>query len=134
MTSLLHTCMSNLSMSILCICHPHFALFIHIEPLAEEAVYAEQEPIVQELDEEPAVVQQPQEEQLYEEPQRGHDYVPEATRELTTDLSKVGTLSIILRKSCLTIVCRLCIKCEELIETHLHRLPPYLCPFDTYLS
>ena len=57
MTSLLHMCMSNLSMSILCICLPHFALFVHIEPLAEEVVYAEQGPIIQEPDEEPVVVQ-----------------------------------------------------------------------------
>ena len=43
MTSLQHTCMSNLSMSIFYICHPHFALFMHIEPLAEEAICVEQE-------------------------------------------------------------------------------------------
>ena len=62
---------------------------MHIEPLAEEVVYVEQEPIVQEPNEE-HVLQQPQEEQQYEEPQPGYDYVPEATGELTPDLSEQG--------------------------------------------
>ena len=106
-----------------------------IEPVAEEVVYAEPEPIIQEPDEEP-VQQQPQEEQVYEELQPGTTTsrrLPESWP--LTLASKVGTLSIILCKSCLTIVCRLCIKFEELIETHLHiYIPPYPCPFDTYLS
>ena len=62
---------------------------MHIEPLAEEVVYAEPEPIVQEPDEE-HVLQQPQEEQQYVEGQPGYDYVPEATGELTADSSEQG--------------------------------------------
>ena len=89
MTSLLHARISNLSMSILYICYPHFASFIHIEPLAEEAVYAEPEPIVQEPDEE-LVAQQPHEEQWYEEPQPVHDYAQEATGELTSNPIEQG--------------------------------------------
>ena len=62
-----------------------FASFIHLEPLAEEAVYAEPEPVIQEPDEE-IVVQHPHEEQQwYEELQPGHDYAQEATSELTSD-------------------------------------------------
>ena len=57
---------------------------MHIEPLAEEVVYVEPEPIVQEPGEE-HVLQQPQEEQQYEEQQPGYDYVPEAAAELTPD-------------------------------------------------
>ena len=57
---------------------------MNIEPLAEEVVYVEQEPVVQEPGEE-HVLQQPQEKQQYEEPQPGYDYVPEATAELTSD-------------------------------------------------
>ena len=88
---LLHTRMSYLRMNTLCIYHPHFALFIHIEPLAEEEiVYVEPESIVQESSEEPMVLQQPQEEQQYVEEQPGYDYVPKATGELTTDPSEQG--------------------------------------------
>lgn len=60
-----------------------------IEPVAEEVVYAEPEPIIQEPDEEP-VQQQPQEEQVFEELQPGYDYVPEATGEVTTDPREQG--------------------------------------------
>ena len=63
---------------------------MHIAPIAGEAVYAEQEPVVQEPDEGLVVLQQPQEEQQYEEPQPGYDYVPEATGELTADPSEQG--------------------------------------------
>ena len=86
----MHTHISNLSMSTLCICHPHFAFFMHIAPLAEEAFHPEPEPIIQEPGEEPVVLQPPQEEQLYEEPQQEYAYVPETTGELTTDPSEQG--------------------------------------------
>ena len=62
---------------------------MHIEPLAEEVVYAEPEPIIQEPGEE-HVLQQPQEEQQYEEQQPGYDYVPEAAAELTPDPHEQG--------------------------------------------
>ena len=100
----------------MCIYHPHFAIFMHIEPVAEIA-YVEQEP-----DEGLVVVQQPLEEQQHVEEQPGYDYVPEATRELTTDFSEQGRhpMHFNLCKPCQIIVCRLCIKFEELLETHLH--------------
>ena len=62
---------------------------MHIEPLAEEVVYAEPEPIIQEPGEE-HVLQPPQEEQQYEEPQQEYAYVPETTGELTADPSEQG--------------------------------------------
>ena len=62
---------------------------MHIEPLAEEVVYAEPEPIIQEPGEE-HVLQQPQEEQQYEEQQPGYDYAQEATAELTPDPHEQG--------------------------------------------
>ena len=40
---------------------------MHIEPLEEEAIYVEEEPVVQEPGEE-HMLQQPQEEQQYKEP------------------------------------------------------------------
>ena len=43
---------------------------MHIEPIAEEVVYAEQEPIAHEPDKK-HVLQQPQEEQQYVEEQPG---------------------------------------------------------------
>ena len=76
--------MSNLRINILCIYHPHFALFIHIEPITEE-----QELVIQEPSEE-HVLQQPQEEQQQEEPQPGYDYIPEAAAELTSDPHEQG--------------------------------------------
>ena len=60
---------------------------MHIEPLMEEVVYTEPEPIIQEPGEE-HVLQQPQEEQQYEEPQPGYDYVPETAAELTANPSE----------------------------------------------
>ena len=62
---------------------------MHIEPLAEEAIYVEQEPVVQEPGEE-NVLQQPQEEQQYEKQKPGYDYVPEAAAELTSDPHEQG--------------------------------------------
>ena len=62
---------------------------MHIEPLAEEVVYTEPEPIIQEPGEE-HVLQQPQEEQQYEEPQQEYAYVPKTTGELTADPSEQG--------------------------------------------
>ena len=84
----MHTHISNLSMSTLCICHPYFAFSMHIAPLAEEA-YAEQEPLVQEPDEE-IEVQPPQEEQAYPEQQQEYYDAPEATGALTSDLANQG--------------------------------------------
>ena len=62
---------------------------MHIEPLAEEMIYVEPEPVVQEPGEE-HVVQQPPEEPQYEEQQPGYDYVPEAATELTPDPHEQG--------------------------------------------
>ena len=62
---------------------------MHIEPLAEEVVYTEPEPIIQEPGEK-HVLQQPQEEQQYEEQQPGYDYAQEATAELTPDPHEQG--------------------------------------------
>ena len=60
---------------------------MHIEPLAEEVVYAE--PIIQEPGEE-HVLQQPQEEQQYEDLQPGYDYILKAAVELTSNPSEQG--------------------------------------------
>ena len=57
---------------------------MHIEPLAKETIYVEQEPVVQEPSEE-HVPQRYEEEQQYEEQQPRYDYVPEAATELTSD-------------------------------------------------